>query len=200
MGRAGDGEKPVKWLTDFDEAAEIAEERKRPMLLLFTTRALMDRSRSCTFAANRLRRRVRESKVVPVRLLPPVMLETKGLPPDEVKKRKELYAKAKKRYAELVKQYAINRGPSLLFCAADTKNLSTLLVPNDDQIENGFDRLYELVAAYEKAQAKKKDGARKPGDAKKQGAPKDPAKNAGKDPGGDKPAEEKKPENPDEDF
>jgi hypothetical protein len=200
MKAGGHGEKPVEWLTDFDEAAKMAAEQDRPMMVLFTTRQLMEKSRSCSFAANRVRRRVRESKVLPVRLLPPVKLSTKGIPKDEAKKREELYAKSRKRYMDLVKKYGINRGPCLVFCASDAKNLSSMLVPNDDQIEAGFDRLYDLVEAYKKTQPKKA------GDAKGGDAPKGkdaPAKGKGGDAkkGGDQPPEEKKkPVDPEEDF
>jgi len=187
LGRAGDAEKPVEWMTDFAAAARLASEEKRPMMILFSTRELMEKSRSCTFDANSTRRAVRKSKVVPVRILPPVRRPVdKTAGKEEIAGRKELYRKELKKYRELVKRYLISSGPSLIFAAPDAKRLDGLVAPDKAAIERRLWHLGDLLAAYEKARSKKKPGdAGKPDAAGPARAPGEDEKDGGK-------AEEKK--------
>ncbi len=184
--RASDAEKPLDWLTDFDQAAELAGREKRPLMVLFTSEELARTSTSCRFKANSVRRAARGAKVVPVRLLPPVMLSSRGVPKEEAAKRRELHAKAQKRYREVVRKYGISTGPCLVLAASDAARLNAQVAPTNDQIRAALARLGEMIEAHEKA-LEKAGGAKKEGEKPKEAAAKKP--------------EEKKPEvDPEEDF
>lgn len=202
--RASDGEKAIEWMTDFDEAAARAAKEKRGMMVLFTTEQLMQDSRSCRFDANSARRAVRSAKVVPVRLLPPVRGDRKGLSQEEIAAREKAFQKALKRYAELVKQFAVSKGPSLIFTATDAVKLDALVVPERDRIEAKLGRMSDMIAAYEKRLAEKNAGAKPAAAPKVVKAGKPAAKPAQKDkPGGAvaaKPAAKPEAADPDDDF
>jgi hypothetical protein len=180
IGRAGDGEEPVKWMTNLDEAAKLAVDEDRPMLILFTTRDLEAANGSCRFAPNSLRRAVRETGLVPVKVMPPVELTTANLSPEETEKRVRQYKEAYDRYLELLRDYGARKGPCLVFTAPDKAKLNLLEAPSDDEIAVAIGRLDDMLDAY----------ARLAGD----GAGKAPAvdgkgsKAAGPDPGAEKPA------------
>ena len=182
----------MKWLTDFDEAAELAGREKRPMMVLFTTAELMQKNRFCRFAANSVRRAVRKSKAVPVRILPPVRLSLTGIDKEEAAKRKKLYARNREKYRALVKRFGVTRGPSLIFTAPDGTKLTAMVVPTDDQIRAALGRLGEMVEAHQKTVAKKGgDGKAKGADddkgdkkvaVKPAGGDQEPAKKGGQEP------------------
>jgi hypothetical protein len=192
----GDAEKEIEWLFDFDEASALAGREKRGLLVLFTTDELWRNSPYCNFRANRVRKAVRESNAVPLRLMPPVKLDLMGLPPDEAKKRREFYDKTLDKYAALAKRYGVSEGPALVLAAPDAKGLQSLVTPVDDQIVAGLGRLDEMIAAHQKAAGDKPPEARPPA-----GNPKPPAGDAPKaDPKPDPKADPKPPANPDDDF
>ncbi len=202
MGRASDGEKPVAWMSDFEEASKLASEQKRGMLILFTTEDLMAKSRSCTFKANSTRRAVRNSKAVPLRILPPVRLQAaEDTSKEELAKREELFKKSLKQYRELVRRYGITNGPSLVFTAPDAKRVDGLVVPDKVTIENRLGRLGEMLAAYEKALVKKNGGdAKKPDVAKPADKGKDEEKKDDEIVKQDGGKEEEVPGDPEDDF
>ncbi len=189
--KSRDPQKPLDWLTDFDRAAEIAGREKRPLLIVFTSEELARTSTSCRFKANNLRRAARKAKVVPLKLMPPVMLDTKGIPKKEAAKRRELYAKAQKRYREVVRQFRVAAGPCLVMTAPDAKSLSHQVTPTDAQTKATLDRLGEMLAAHEKALGKKPAEAKKDGDKPKEAEAKKPE---------EKPAEKKPEVDPEDDF
>lgn len=189
--KSSDPQKPLDWLTDFDKAAELAGREKRPLMIVFTSEDLTRTSTSCRFKANNLRRAARKTNVVPLKLMPPVVLDTKGLPKEEAAKRRELYAKARKRYREIIRQFRISTGPCLVMTAPDAKSLSHQVTPTDAQIRTTLDRLGEMLEAHEKALGKKPGEGEKDGDKPKEAEAKKPE---------EKPAEKKPEVDPEDDF
>jgi thioredoxin-related protein len=175
MVAGGKGEEALKWHTDFDAAAKLAKREKRPLMLLFSTEELTRKSRSCTFAANRVRRAVRGCKAVAVRLLPPVRLSSQGVSKEEAKKRKEFYQKEEKRYRALTRKYRITNGPALVFAGSDAKALLYHIAPKDDVIQASCGRLGELIQARQEKLAKRAGADAKAG-AKPADVKDDPAK------------------------
>ncbi len=169
MGHAGDGEKPVEWMTNFDEAVKLAKSKKHAIMVLFTSEEMMQKSTSCRFAANSVRRAVRKANVVPVRLVPPARMSREGLGKEEIAKREEYFLKATKRYRELVRKYRISQGPALVFTAPDEIRVNGLVAPKRQAIETALERLGEMIKAHQKAMASK-DAARKPADPPKAAA------------------------------
>jgi hypothetical protein len=188
---------PIKWMTDFDEAAALAAREKRGMVVLFTTEDLARTSPFCTFNSDKAKKAVSDCNAVPVRIMPPVMLDDKGVPPEEARKRREEHARAQQCYAGLVKRFGVNTGPVLVLAAPDAVKLTDLVTPNDDQIAAGLGRLPEMLQAHEKAAAGKAPDARPPA-----GDPKAPAADQPKDAPKPEPKAEPKPKpaNPEDDF
>ena len=194
-----DPQDPIEWMTDYDAACKLAAEEKRALLILITTPEVDAAGRFCSFAANSLRRAVRESKVVPLKLLPPVMLDTSRLKPEEVKQRQEVFKKAMEQYQNLARGFGVATVPSLVYAAPDAAKMVVQSTPPDQDIAAALARLPDMLKAYEEAVAKAGDGAKPPpagdgnapakpdGDGPKQVKPPEPAKppTGGKPAGGD---------------
>ncbi len=182
-GGGAPAEKPIEWMADFDAAAELADKEDRALMVLFTTQKLARTSTSCTFDDDSMRRAVHKAKPVPVKILPPVQLDLRGLAKSEADARRRLYEKSRKQYAELIRKYRINTGPCLIFAAPDKSALNTLVTPPDTKIKETLGRLPELLDAFNKAAGKgPKAGDKQPDQAAKPADPPKPA--VVKDPGG----------------
>jgi hypothetical protein len=180
-GEGAPAEKPIDWMTDFAAAVDLAGKEDRPLMVLFTTEQLARTSRSCTFQDDSMRRAVHSAKPVPVKILPPVQLDLRGVPKAEADARRRLFEKSRKQYAELIKKYRINTGPCLIFAAPDRSALNTLITPPDSKIKDTLARLPDLMNAYNKAAGKdpkaagkQPDPAAKPADPPKPVVVKDP--------------------------
>lgn len=154
-----DPQDPVDWMTDAEAAFKLAAEEKRALLILVTTEDTERSTQSCRFGPNPTRKAVRESKVVPLKLLPPMALDTAGLTPEEVKKRQEAFQDTKKRYEELLKRYAVTTAPTLIYAAPDGAKLQLQNAPSDEDIRSMLSRLPDLVKIHQEAVAK---GDKKP--------------------------------------
>ncbi|HOX08094.1 MAG TPA: hypothetical protein PK280_16985 [Planctomycetota bacterium] len=149
-----EAEDPVAWMTDYDEALKLGAEEKRPVMVLITTEELERSSSTCSFAANVLRKAVRGAKVVPVKLRPPVMLDTSGLSREEAAQRQETFKKARERYEQLAKAFGVQMVPSLVHLAPDGGRLAVQSTPADQEIMAVLGRLPEMVKAHEESLAR----------------------------------------------
>jgi thioredoxin-related protein len=191
-----DPQEPVAWMTNYDEACKLASDENRALLILISTEAIDRAGQTCSFAANSLRKAVRESKVVPLKLLPPVMLDTDKLSAEEVKQRQEAFKKAQQRYESLAKGFGVQTVPSIVYAAPDAAKLTIQATPADAEIMGALARLPEMVKAHNEAVAKA--GADKKPDPAV--AVKDPGKQPDPKPPEEKPAPTPKPGNPADDF
>ncbi|HOX08908.1 MAG TPA: hypothetical protein PK280_21110 [Planctomycetota bacterium] len=164
-----DAQEPIEWLTDSEEAFKLAAEGNRALLILISTAELERSGQVCRFAANSVRKAVRDAKVVPLKILPPPALDLNGLKPEEAKQRQEVFAAGAKKYEELAKRYGASSVPSLICAAPDGAKLTLQAGPADDAILASLARLPEMVKAHAEAVAK---AGPKPGPAP--GAPASP--------------------------
>ena len=147
---AVENEKPLEWHTDFEKAAELADEENRPLMLLFTTEKAVESDPRCRFAGDALRKSARAVEVVPVKILPPPTTDTEELSREEAEEARKKDAEAWEAYRALVKRYKVEALPSLVFCASDEEKLLALRTPADSQILKELWRLGGLVEDYEK--------------------------------------------------
>ena len=161
----------IDWQPDYEEAARDAAEKKLALMVLFTTHETERRSFSCRFTGLPVRKAVRDAKVIPVRIYPPVALTTEGLSAEEAKKREAVFKESQEKYTELVKRLGASKSPTLLLVAPDGAKLTALVAPGDEEICDQLKRLPELLKAHEEALAKKPDPAGKPKPDPAAGAP-----------------------------
>ena len=151
---AVDPQPPVEWMTDFDEACKVAAKDQRPLLILFTTQDMERTSQSCRFAGDAVRKDVREAKVVPVKLMPPTVLDLTGLRPEELKQRQEAMKDANKKFDELAKRYGVTTVPSVVYAAPDAVKLTVQAAPAEADISAILDQLPGMVKVHMTAAAK----------------------------------------------
>jgi hypothetical protein len=174
-----DPQEPIEWLTDYDEACQQAADKNQAILILVTNEETERSVKACNFAANSVRRAVRDAKVIPLKLRPPVALDTARLPAEEARQRQEAFKKSRERYEALVKSMGATTAPSLVYAAPDAARLITQSSPTDQDIIAALARLPEMVKAHQEAAAKGKNDP-KPDPTPTGGPAKPPA---GKEPG-----------------
>jgi hypothetical protein len=170
-------EESLKWLSSYAKACELAGREKRPLMMLFTSKELFRSSPRCRFTGDPVRRAVRKSGVVPLKVLPPKYPEVRDLSPEEAEKRRKAYAESHKRYLTLTGKFRVNRGPALVFAGPDGTVLLRQTVPLDSQIIAGCWKVKKLFAEQQREQ--KKEGEGKP-DAEGKAGEKSAAKGAAK--------------------
>ena len=167
----GDQADAIDWQSDYEEAAKDAAEKKLALMILFNTHEAERNTFSCRFTGLAVRRAVRDAKVIPVRLYPPVALETAGMAAEEAKKREAVLKESQEKYAALVKRLGASKAPTLVLAAPDGAKLASLVTPSDEEICDLLKRLPELLKAHEAALAKQPDPAGKPKPDPAAGAP-----------------------------
>jgi len=146
----------VEWM-ELGAAEKLAAEEGRALLVLFTSAELEARG-VCAFASNASRRAVRESKVVPAKvLLPekprwPARLPAAGTP-EALARARELaeaeaaYAEAREAYESAARRYGAERGPTAVF-ASGGGVLAREAEPNEAALMRTMGGLERLVSEF----------------------------------------------------
>jgi hypothetical protein len=186
----GVADDPLDWMKDFDAAAKLAAEEKRPLMVLFSNENAERTVDSCRFANRPTRQAARGSGVVPVKLLAPQpVANPELLSAEEAKKRGAEFEKAKEKFEALLKRYSVTKVPTLLMAAPDCDKIEALVAPSDDAVCSSLAKLPDSVKEHEAAGKKPEAGKDKPPDVQDKVAdgPKPPADPA---PKGPKPGDE----------
>lgn len=167
QGDNGAADDPLDWMTDFDAAAKLAADEKRPLMVLFTNENAERTAPSCHFATKPTRQAVRDCKAVPVKLLPPQpLINPELLGAEEVKKRNAEFEKARERFEALVKRFAVSKVPSLMLAAPDADKLEMMVAPSDDDVCDRLAKLPDAVREHVAADSKAEVEKNKPAEGK----------------------------------
>jgi hypothetical protein len=166
-GDKGVADDPLEWMKDFDAAAKLATDEKRPLMVLFSNENAERTVDSCHFATRTTRQAARGASVVPVKLLAPQpVTNPELLSPEEAKRRGAEFEKAKEKFEALIKRYSIAKVPTLLLAAPDSEKIEILVAPSDDEVCSGLARLPDAVKAHVAADKKAEEAKNKPPEGK----------------------------------
>jgi hypothetical protein len=153
-----EAQEPIEWLTDYEEACKQAAEGKRAILILFTAEQVERIGAPCSFTANVVRKAVRDSKVVALKLSPPVMADAARPSAAEVRLQQEAFKKARERFEALARRLGVEAMPSVVYAAPDAARLSMQSAPADPDIIAALARVPDLVRVHE--EAARREGAK----------------------------------------